>query len=173
MDVLQNIRKPLKLGYIMVKNRSHQELKSDISLAEARTSEAIFFQNHASFSTLDKMYFGVENPTTKLTHVLVDRIQDALPEISTEVSVALKETRSIMRKLGQPPPATAEEQRAKLIGVVQETTRLTGDVINGNYTHPIVLKSEGGQLCFYARAKQAFKVLQSDIQTLKPNFSSD
>jgi interferon-induced GTP-binding protein Mx1 len=39
VQVLQGLRKPLKLGYYMVKNRSQKELDEDLTLQAARARE--------------------------------------------------------------------------------------------------------------------------------------
>ncbi|CAN0414187.1 unnamed protein product, partial [Scytosiphon promiscuus] len=39
LEVLSNNRKPLKLGYVMVKNRNQLQLKEGVSLKEAHDAE--------------------------------------------------------------------------------------------------------------------------------------
>ena len=49
-----NRLKPLKLGYVLVKNRSQEEISEGSSLASARSSERNFFSSHeVMFSVLN------------------------------------------------------------------------------------------------------------------------
>lgn len=69
LAVLHNVRKPLQLGYVMVKNRSQVQLKAGISGAEAREAEETFFRTHPHFKGCDPKLFGVSNLTNR--HVLI------------------------------------------------------------------------------------------------------
>lgn len=77
LAVLNNVTKPLKLGYIMVKNRSQRELDEGVSVTEMKRREMEFFANHRFFRSVDTTHLGVSSLTTSLTHVLVDRIKEA------------------------------------------------------------------------------------------------
>ena len=48
--VLRNIRKPLKLGFVMVKNRSQAQVEEGLSCQTVADDEETFFQNHPTFS---------------------------------------------------------------------------------------------------------------------------
>lgn len=50
LAVVQNVRKPLKLGYIMVKNRNQHQLNQHMTLREAQHDELDFFKSHPYFS---------------------------------------------------------------------------------------------------------------------------
>ena len=52
--VLRNIRKPLKLGFVMVKNRSQAQVEEGLSCQTVTDDEETFFQNHPNFSCLDQ-----------------------------------------------------------------------------------------------------------------------
>jgi interferon-induced GTP-binding protein Mx len=46
METVMNRLKPLKLGYVIVKNRNQEEVSEGSSLAAARASERNFFSSH-------------------------------------------------------------------------------------------------------------------------------
>ena len=78
LAVLNNVRKPLKLGYVMVKNRSQVELEEGVGLSEMKERELEFFNNHRFFRTVDAGKLGVDTLTSNLTSILVSRIQSEL-----------------------------------------------------------------------------------------------
>ena len=170
MEVLLNNRKPLTLGYTMVKNRSQLDVTNGVSLASARQHELAFFREHKFFSNFDPSYFGVENLTARLVKLLFGRIRATLPLIRSEVDDLLKETRQIIEVLGVAPPATPHEQYAQLVSVTDDIAGLLGGVIDGSmYSHQLVA-SRGNMLCCYARAYDRFTELQIKIVALKPKF---
>ncbi|CAN0283213.1 unnamed protein product, partial [Hapterophycus canaliculatus] len=65
LAVLHNVRKPLQLGYVMVKNRSQAELKAGLSGSGAREAEEAFFRQHPHFKGCDPKLFGVTNLTSR------------------------------------------------------------------------------------------------------------
>lgn len=71
VQVLKNIKKPLELGYVMLKNPSQKEVLEGISASQAKQRELDFFNNHSEFSKLSSKLFGMENLVDKLTRVLV------------------------------------------------------------------------------------------------------
>lgn len=75
LAVLNNIRKPLKLGYIMLKNRSQKELNENLTTVEARAAEERFFANHPVLRTANPSLVGIRNLSAKLTQLLVNRIK--------------------------------------------------------------------------------------------------
>ena len=98
MAVITNVRKPLKLGYVMLKNRSQKELNENISNKEARCGSLLificvyvyvslyhvcmcrlleerFFASHPVFKHASAKLFGINNLADKLTNLLVHRIK--------------------------------------------------------------------------------------------------
>ena len=93
-----NIRKPLALGYIMVRNRSQKEIVEKISTTRSRylisiwsqvmvnvvgflsyrEIESSFFSNHPVFRNCSPKLYGVSQLAKKLTYLLVNRIKGEL-----------------------------------------------------------------------------------------------
>eukprot|EP00959_Pyramimonas_sp_CCMP1952_P381208 7987523-Pyramimonas_sp.AAC.1 len=108
INVLQNVLKPLKLGYVAVKNRSSKELKEGMPLKEARESESMFFSGHPAFSKLEATMWGVDTLTQRLIDILVSRIQVAVPEMEKQVQRLLEETSLRLNGLGKEVPQGSE-----------------------------------------------------------------
>ena len=90
--MLRNLRKPLKLGYIMVKNRSQREIAEGGVLD--REAEVAFFRDHPAFNAPDlRNRLGVANLTCALTKLLAVRIQQELEPMSKQVDRALHKVR--------------------------------------------------------------------------------
>lgn len=51
-----------------------------------------FFNHHSHFSTVNASFFGVENLMSRLTSVLVARIQEGLPSMRKEISMLKEKT---------------------------------------------------------------------------------
>jgi hypothetical protein len=104
LKLLLNETKPLKHGYVMVKNRTQEELDSDLSLAEARTSEKLWFSS-SKFNN-PKARVGVGALTVALTELLVAHIRTAIPSMKGEIVKKLGENRKELKDFGQAPPDT-------------------------------------------------------------------
>lgn len=86
VDVLLNIRKPLRLGYIMVKNSNQKQLNEKITMQDARKDEEKYFQNHPVFSQyLDRNIFGTMQLTSSLSRLLASHIRSTLPSIARDL----------------------------------------------------------------------------------------
>ena len=73
--VVNNVRKPLSLGYIMVKNRSQLDMNKKMTTAQARIAETTYFKSHEMYRNVDPRLWGVDQLARKLTALLVTRIQ--------------------------------------------------------------------------------------------------
>ena len=79
METVNNRLKPLKLGYVMMRNRSQEEIAEGTSLAQAKSAERRFFETHDVYSKLQPHLVGAESLTTRLADLLVRRIKSVLP----------------------------------------------------------------------------------------------
>lgn len=79
IDVIRNISKPLKLGYIAVKNRGQDEIDSAVTIQQARENEVAFFREHSVYKDLPHDLLGVENLIATLTNALTHRIIAQMP----------------------------------------------------------------------------------------------
>jgi len=75
VKVLCNVRKPLRLGYVMLKNASQKEANEGLSMQEARRREIAYFQSHPHFGLLPPALFGAAALATLLTRLLAAHIK--------------------------------------------------------------------------------------------------
>jgi interferon-induced GTP-binding protein Mx len=101
VQVLLNKIKPLKLGYIMVKNRSQRDINDGQTIAQAAAAEAHYFSTAEAFCHLDPNLFGSKQLAAVLTTILVSRIKVFLPIMREEINKQLITTHEALAALGQ------------------------------------------------------------------------
>ena len=167
--VLTNQRKPLKLGYTMVKNRSQKELNENLSQEKSRLAEEAFFRTSPKFGKLDPSLFGLNNLTTKLTNLLVNRVQYALIPMKNEVETSLAGLRSELKAMGTITEIKTPLDRQKLlVKLTQDYVHLLSDVIRGEYRDRLVVTNR--ELRLYTRVLDTFSTLVRDINESSPPF---
>ena len=110
LAVLANETKPLKHGYVMMKNRSQQDLDNKMTIDEARKSESEYFAQSKYIGNGNRLGAGVL--TEALTDLLSSQIHAALPDIRLEINTKLEHAERELLALGEPPPATPGACRA-------------------------------------------------------------
>lgn len=169
VDILDNVRKPLNLGYVGVRCRSAADLKTNMTLATAVSEERIFFETHPVFSRLRPDVRGVQTLTTKLTRVLVSRIRDAVPTMAAEVASQLKLTDEAMAALGGPPPATRAAQHEFFVTRVRIFAHLLSAAVSARYDdevfdNPALRVCTAAADAYDACARQVVKELHPPFQ---------
>ena len=173
MAVLHGHRKPLRLGYIMVKNRSQEQINAGLTLADAKTYEQQYFLGHAHFSQLDSTFFGVDNLASTLTSVLVGRIRDTLPQIRKEVQAKLKAVSQTLADHGKPPPPTPDECRMELNSLLNSVAGDLRNSVDGKYDSPVFM-THGVNVRTMARVRNGpWSELQDRIRELEPSCEED
>eukprot|EP00177_Eucheuma_denticulatum_P001220 GFKZ01002199.1.p1 GENE.GFKZ01002199.1~~GFKZ01002199.1.p1 ORF type:complete len:531 (+),score=82.76 GFKZ01002199.1:810-2402(+) len=168
--VLTNKRKPLKLGYVMVKNRSQREVEENVSTQVSRKNEERFFSDHKIFSTMDKTYFGVDNLVKKLTAVLVSRVYDALPGMREEIVNLLDKAKKELEELGQGAGETAAEANMTLMRIVFEYNNLLTESSAGRYVDKRLWASNL-RLC--TRVRDLYDAFKVTVENTRPPFEGD
>ena len=168
--VLANKRKPLKLGYVMVKNRSQREVEMNLSVKEARLNEANFFASHPVFSKMDRSLFGVDNLVKKLTEVLVSRVYDALPSMRDEVSTMLDKATKELEELGSGAGETTTEANMTLMRIIFEYNNLLTESSAGRYVDKR-LWAANLRLC--TRVRDVYDAFKASVEQTRPPFEGD
>ncbi|KAH8053135.1 hypothetical protein JL722_9801 [Aureococcus anophagefferens] len=149
-ECLMNRRKPLRLGFAMVKCRTQRELDGRISLSKALVVEREFFEAHPFWSAAvhadeRKKLMGVQALTGRLSSLLVERIKVALPEIKYEL------------------------QQQRLVAVA-EFERLGGDsALDGRNAMRAELVKV---LRLFGEGQEIFKSLKLAVQGTQPQFDN-
>jgi interferon-induced GTP-binding protein Mx1 len=172
LQVLLNKRKPLQLGYTMVKNYSQKQLNDghSLNLSHAKEDEKEFFIKHSFFNTyLDKNLFGIDNLIDKLTHLLITHIKRSLPTMIHDIRTLLLSFRSELSSLGDELPSDITDissMLSKKIASFNQVVRLSS---KGEYRDKKGILSLSNDLRFYGQISQYFKTLQDKILVLRPN----
>ena len=167
-DTVRNITKPLKLGYVLVKNRSQKELKNK-SLQDALASEKSYFQTHPVYSTLPSELLGVNNLTSKLTKILVTRILVHIPDMLNQTETQLKATEASLSAMGEALPE-GEQVVPSLMDISNKFITAVDGSIHGRYDMDVLALKPSLRLC--ALKRKLYLDFQKDINDSKPNFGS-
>eukprot|EP00924_Labyrinthula_sp_SR-Ha-C_P002690 augustus_masked-scaffold_13-processed-gene-4.14-mRNA-1 protein AED:0.39 eAED:0.40 QI:0/-1/0/1/-1/1/1/0/593 len=140
LNVLQNITKPLKLGYVAVKNRGQKEIEEKVTIQEARNREEQFFMTNDSYRKFmnegNSKLFGVHSLAAKLTGILIKRIRELLPEIEEEIAESLHNKEQEWFHLGGGrgfQEKSEADLRTELNNLVRSVCSKLSSVISGSY----------------------------------------
>nr|XP_046240534.1 interferon-induced GTP-binding protein Mx-like [Scatophagus argus] len=118
----------LKMGYMIVRCRGHQEITEKVSLIEAMEREKTFFQDHAHFQILyNEGQATVPKLAEKLTLELVHHTEKSLPRLKEQTEEKLAQTRAELDRCGNEPPSDATE---RLVFLTEKVTAFTQDAIS-------------------------------------------
>ncbi len=174
--VLKNERKPLKLGYVMVKNRSARELKQGVMTTprEQERAERDFFRNHPVWRTMDPKLLGVGNLTTKLTALLTKRIVTHLPELKYELQEHFNAAEKNLIRLGAQPPSEEGEKAREILRRFGDYSSTLMASARGDYRNERLARADedSSQLRLRAVADRVFRDLEAEISSLKPDFEA-
>jgi len=101
----------LRLGYVGVKLRSQQDIKTGKPIQVALEDEKQYFAKHPVYSTMGPGYTGTKTLSDKLTKILYTHIKYNLPEIIKEIRERIAEVNERLTELG---PAMPEEPNEKM-----------------------------------------------------------
>ncbi|GMI50605.1 hypothetical protein ScalyP_jg4265 [Parmales sp. scaly parma] len=162
LALAQNITKPLMHGYVMVKNRTQEELEGGMSLKDARVAEKKYFDSSPYERTGARL--GVEELTTALTNLLVNLIVTAIPEMKNQVAEKLENSRSLLKAYGEHPPETFSSCTIVLSGIVRKLSdflRVTSNEVSGNNSSVLFVERE------------ARKLFVKEVNKTKPGFGGE
>lgn len=133
LAIIRNIRKPLKLGYIMVKNRSQADLRSSVSLGSALDNEEMYFANHEIWNTLDRSLRGTKSLSEKLTNLIVNRAMTTGPFVKYQLIAKQKEIQAELPTFGTDIPSDNESRRKVLVKIITQFTQTLRQIATGDY----------------------------------------
>lgn len=174
LEVLLNKRKPLKLGYIMVKNNSQKQLNEGLSYLEARRDEESFFKDHPYFSKYyDQNIFGTFFLTKRLTFLLVDHIKMSLPQITREVRELLTKHKEELNNLGEQLPSNNNELHSLIVKKLSLYCTVLRQSSRGEYRDKTKILSSNADLRLHVNMTSAFKAMQDQLLKLRPDFNDN
>mmetsp|Transcript_191 Transcript_191/g.306 ORF Transcript_191/g.306 Transcript_191/m.306 type:complete len:668 (-) Transcript_191:94-2097(-) len=173
VSVLRNIKKPLKLGYFMLKNTSQKQLNDGITTQQAWQDEAQFFANHEIFKHYQSMnVFGRDHLVSSLTRLLVERIRLSLPEIQKDLTQILSQTTSELTQLGPELPKDCRELKSIVVRSISSYCEVLRHSSRGEYRDSCGMLAREHSLRLHFLLQQAFQSLQNNISALRPAYSS-
>ena len=123
----------LRLGYVGVKNRSQQDIVTNVDVKKALEEEKEFFSNHPVYSTMPPGYLGTEVLTQKLTKVLFNHIKHFLPEILKETLNRIKDCDDRLKQLGPSTPQDPKFKFQLLWNLVTDFCEIYKNSIKGKF----------------------------------------
>jgi interferon-induced GTP-binding protein Mx len=179
VDVLNNLRKPLRLGYVMIKNPSQKQINEGIDHARAVSLEKQYFENHEFFGPnsvhiddAHKNSFGVTNLIQRLTEVLVGKIRSSLPSLKSDLQIQTTHTKQELAVLASSTvPNEPREQQTVIMKQLSSYMKVLQSSHKGEYREYPLNDSSGPDVHavrMLACNQAIFLRLQSDIQKLRP-----
>jgi interferon-induced GTP-binding protein Mx len=173
LAVLRNEKKPLKLGYFVVKCKSQKQIDERTGRAEARAAEALFFEEHevwggAAAAAL-RSQMGMQQLSAKLTAVLKERIRTGLPGICREVESKLRAAQQELASLGEDSINGAPG--AAMAHLVVSFCTLLTHAARGNYGFIDINDVPAVRLC--TRVNGLFKSFKEAVLQTKPPQSDE
>lgn len=118
-----------KLGWHIVKNRSHAE--ADDSLVQRNISESTWLRN-SNFNVLGQENLGIGSLRKRLSKLLFEHVKLELPKLRQELESRLKGYKQDLAAMGE-SRATPSECRSFLIALSQDIREVCVNAVNGHY----------------------------------------
>ena len=171
LAIMQNIRKPLKLGYVMVKNRSQAELKSTVTLQEAIRNEEQYFATHEIWQKIPPASRGVLPLSEKLSNIIVSRAMDRAPFLKWHLLDKLTKIEDKLRDLGVEIPQDEQEKRKMLIKTVSRYAQTLRQISVGDYRDQLAQSHFDLRIRYHVN--ELLTSLKNSLNMNMPDLSSD
>lgn len=168
IQVMKNLRKPLALGYVMVKNRNQNQLNNNLSLSDAMTEESNYFKTHADWSTLDQSCVGVRSLSNRLTKILVHRAHESLPTMISELNDKLNRINDELVACGDEGPVDAVDRSRILLKIISRFGQTLRQISSGEYRDSLTMEVQ--ELRIKYAIKEIIASMQSNLSQKIPNF---
>lgn len=179
VDVMNNIRKPLRLGYVMIKNPSQKQMNEGITHAQAVLSEKQYFDQHEFFgpnsihiSDAHKNSFGVTSLIARLTEVLVGKIRSSLPSLKSDLQIQTTHTKQDLAVLKSMTVANEpREQQTVIMKQLSSYMKVLQCSHKGEYREYPLNDASGPdvhEVRMLACNQAIFLRLQAEITKLRP-----
>jgi Dynamin central region/Dynamin family len=138
IQLLEGKKKPLKLGYCMVRNRKQQEW--DLTSKERHGNEELFFKT-GPFNMIARDRAGVHALHQRLQKLLRDITRRAFPLVRRELDKKLEAATKALHDIG--PSRTSEyEQRAYLTDLASRYQEAVSCAVAANYSRNDYLQGD-------------------------------
>ncbi|KAF9482870.1 hypothetical protein BDN70DRAFT_874459 [Pholiota conissans] len=156
--VLEGRERPTKHGYYCVRLPDDEERKRQITPSEAQQNDAFFFHTTAPWNRMaDRSRFGISNFMSNISALLVERIENNLPELRNAVQAELAECSRAVSLL---PPVLDVEPSAEIIRRINEFCKDVSEAVGGDRPNKV----------FIQKNKARYLRYKSDIVETAPDF---
>jgi hypothetical protein len=150
-----------RLGWHVLRNRDYDN--RDVSLLTRDAIEMDFFSK-GIWGEFPRSAVGIGSLRIRLSRVLLDQIQNELPDLVDEIQRSIQETRAALERLGS-QRGTLDEQRVFLLKLSHSFHILVKDATNGTY---------GDSFFGDSRTKDGYsRRLRAVIQNLHLEYAED
>jgi len=154
-----------KLGWHVVKNRSFEE--GNDSFLERNASEASYFRT-SNFKRLPKESVGIDALRERLSRLLFEHIKQELPQLHSDLSQALEDSKTQLATLGH-RRATAEECKEYLTRLSLDFHRVCAAASEGHYEGPS-FRYDTNEV-FSTNSRASVRRLRAIVQKMNAQFS--
>ncbi|KAJ5998589.1 hypothetical protein N7451_006399 [Penicillium sp. IBT 35674x] len=128
-----------QLGWVLVRNLGQRQLDEG---TVDRDDEEELFHRQVPWNQVSNENYGIRSLRTRLRDILTSAVRRVFPDVRSEVSKRLKESKDALRLLGF-ERETPEQQRRFLIDIVSEFQKITQHALCTNYgAYDIFVKQE-------------------------------
>lgn len=170
MAVINNIRKPLALGYVMVKNRNQLNLKKNLSLEQALSDEEEFFSTHEVWKDVPNTLKSIKSLRKKLTNILLYKIQESLPYMLYELIQRKDAIEKEIKSFGDDIPVDEISRRAYCLNILSRFGLLFRQICVGDYQDKQTFADPSLYIKYLVMGIQ--KNLASSLAAKQPDFEN-
>lgn len=171
LKIVQNIRKPLKLGYVIVKNRSQQELKTSVSLAQSQKNEDNYFSQHEVWQKIVPSSRGIKPLCERLTNIIVSRAMARGPFLKWYLNDRLSKTEAKLTELGIEIPDSEVAKSKTLIKIVARYCATLRQIAVGDYRDQLAQSNTELRIRFHVT--QILDELRKTLSENVPDLSDE
>jgi len=155
----------LRLGFVGVRLRSQQDIKTKMSVKRALETEKEWFQNHHLYSKMPPGLLTVKCLIDKLTKVLFKHIRHFLPEIKKEINERRRQVQDRLDQLGA-IPVTVSEKVQFIWTLVNDYCNLFQNTIRGKYDRKLqmYISQNSNEISGGAQIRGIFNEFIFDLQ---------
>lgn len=145
--ILNNEDYKLKLGWIAVQNRSQKDIDANKPINQHLKDELMFFNTHEYFKPYANRC-GVQYLTRRLNQVLINHIQQTLPDLKLRVNQQLDKYTKELITYGQMPEDRSAKERM-LLAMISNYEKEYKNMIDGNSNQATKSELVGGARIAY------------------------
>ena len=168
LKILTNEEIPLRYGYVAVKGRSQQDIKSGMTITDGLKAEKDFFAKHPVYSKIAdaQEILGIEALTFKLSSILNKHIKKNLPAIVAAIREKMEACDTRLNQLGMPLPIATEAKMNIIWSMINNYVTSYSNAIKGKYNKLATIAEEGEPISASMR-KSFFSLFYNFYETKK------